>query len=122
MSMNFQVKSFATIRLCVSDVEGCGNWCGAFFGVKPIEDLEGFISFKIGETTLDICIADAKSPESSGGSIGYWLVDDLNKAVEKAKTLGGKVYRGPLRVEEVKRTIVQIMTPYGGVVGLEEEY
>jgi predicted enzyme related to lactoylglutathione lyase len=54
--------------------------------------------------------------------VGYWLVDDLEAAISAAIKLGGKVYRGPLKVDEVQRTIVQIVDPYGGVIGLEAEY
>lgn len=120
--MNFQVKNFSTIRLCVSDIKKCRDWYIDFFGVEPFEDLENFVSFKIGQTSFDISLADEKSPVSVGGSVGYWLVNDLDEAIEKAKNLGGKVYRGPLRVDEAQKTIVQIINPYGNVIGLEAEY
>lgn len=117
--MAFQVQNFATIRICVANVQSSRDWYKSFFGIEPVEDLENFVSFKIGETLFDISQSDQKSPLSTGGSVGYWLVDNLEEAISKAKSLDGQVYRGPLRVEEVQRTIVQIKDPYGNVIGLE---
>lgn len=116
------VKNFATIRFCVENVAKSRDWYATFFGIAPIEDLENFASFRIGQTTIDISVADEKSPISHGGSVGYWLVDDLEKAIAHAVGLGGQVYRGPLRVDEAQRTIVQILDPLGNVFGLEADY
>jgi predicted enzyme related to lactoylglutathione lyase len=76
-------------------------------------------SFKINETYFDISLADTKSPLSTGGSVGYWLVDNLEGVIKRAQELGGSIYRGPLRVPEIQRTIVQIQDPYGNVIGFE---
>lgn len=119
--MAFKVKSFATLRMSVSDIQKSRDWYRAFFGIEPVEDLENFVSFRIGDTLFDLSVADKKSPLSTGGSVGYWLVDSLDEAIEKAKSLGADVYRGPLRVDEVQRTIVQIKDPQGNVFGLEAE-
>ncbi len=120
--MKFAVKSFATIRLSVKDVAKSRDWYRFFFGMEPIEDLENFVSFNIAGTIFDISVADDKSPVSHGGSVGYWLVDDLDLAINRAKELGGKVHRGPLRVDEVQRTIAQMEDPFGNVIGLEADF
>lgn len=120
--MNFKVKNFATIRLSVEDVKKSRDWYKSFFGMNPVEDLENFVSFKIAQTSFDIALADPKSPLSTGGSVGYWLVDNLDAAVAHAIELGATVYRGPLRVDEAQRTIVQLLDPQGNVLGLEAEY
>ncbi len=120
--MSIKVQSFATIRLSVTDVQKSRDWYKALFGVEPVEDLENFVSFRIVGTLFDISLADEKSPFSNGGSVGYWLVDDLEVVISSATELGGRVYRGPLRVDEVQRTIVQIMDPFGSVIGFEAAY
>jgi predicted enzyme related to lactoylglutathione lyase len=120
--MTFEIKNFATIRLCSSDLQKSKQWYQKFLGHEPVEDLENFVSFKICGVCLDISEADEKSPSSLGGAVGYWLVNDLDAAIEKAVDLGGIVYRGPLRVEEVRRTIVQIKDPIGNVIGLEADF
>lgn len=115
----FQIQTFATIRLSVENVTAARNWYRQFLATEPIEDGENFVSFILGQTRFDICRADVKSPTSKGGSIGYWLVDNLESAIARAIALGGRVYRGPLEVEETRRKIVQIEDASGHVFGLE---
>lgn len=114
--------SFATLRICSTDVARSRDWYQDFLGLEPVEDLENFVSFRIGGTTFEISVADAKSPSSPGGSVGYWLVPELESVLARAQKLGGRIYRGPLRVDEVRRTIVQIMDPCGNVIGFEAPF
>ncbi|MDD4973473.1 MAG: hypothetical protein PHY93_03940 [Bacteriovorax sp.] len=117
--MGFQVKSFATIRMSVSNVSKSRDWYKQLFEIEPIEDIENFVSFKLQNVCFDICLADEKSPVSEGGSVGYWFVDDLASLLDKVHRLGGSVYRGPLKVIEIQRTIVQIIDPFGNIIGFE---
>ena len=117
--MDFQFKHFATIRISVKDVGKSRDWYKKFFDLEPEEDHRDFVRFRVSGTCFDISFADEKSPISAGGGVGYWLVDSLDAAIEKAIGQGGAVYRGPLKVSEDNR-IVQIKDPYGNVFGLEE--
>lgn len=119
--MSFQIKALATVRISSENVTKSKEWYSHFFERKPIEDTENFVSFKLKNISFDICMADPRSPVSNGGSVVYWLVDNLDEAIKKAVNLGGTVYRGPLRIDEVQRTIAQIKDPYGNVFGLEAE-
>lgn len=120
--MSFRVQGFATIRIFSNDVSQSRDWYQALFGIEPVEDLADFVSFKIHGVCLDISKADEKSPFSAGGSVGYWLVDNLENLLARAEALGGKIYRGPLKVPEVQRTIVQVQDPVGNVVGFEAPF
>ena len=120
--MSFQIKSFSTIRISVSNVSQSRDWYKALFGQNPIEDLENFVSFKIGDTCFDISRVDSKSPLSTGGSVGYWLVDNLDHLLDAVKQLDGKIYRGPLRVNEIQRSIVQVQDPFGNIIGFEAPF
>ncbi len=118
----FRVEGFSTLRLSVLDVARSRDWYEKFFGVAPVEDLPDFASFRIAETVLELVLADEKSPISNGGSVGYWLVDDLAGTLSLAEELGAEIYRGPLAVEEIHRTIVQIRDPFGNVLGFTEVF
>lgn len=118
---SFKVKKISTIRLCVKNVAQSGKWYKDFFGTAPVEELKDFVSFKIGNILLGISLADNKNPISKGGSISYWTVDDLAKAIKRGTELGAKIYRGPMRVEQIQRTIVQLEDPFGNVIGLESD-
>jgi predicted enzyme related to lactoylglutathione lyase len=119
--MSFQVLAFATLRISSVDVRRSRDWYARFFDREPVEEDEKFASFKIGSAVFDISLADALSPSSPGGSVGYWQVDDLEAAIVRATELGGTLYRGPLDVPEVGRRIAQIRDPIGNVFGLEAE-
>ena len=120
--MEFSLKGFATIRIMVADVAASRDWYRAFFGKEPTEDSPSFVSFKLDGAYLDLVQADGKNPFSPGGSVGYWHVSNLDAALARARELGGQLYRGPLRVEEIKRNIAQIQDPFGNVIGLEAEF
>jgi len=120
--MTFKIKRFSTIRIFSAKVAKSRDWYVSFLGMDPVEDLEGFVSFEIQNVRFDIIASDLKSPFSKGGSVGYFLVDDLDELIKKCIELEGAVYRGPLRVEESQRTIVQIIDPFGNVIGFESEF
>lgn len=120
--MTFKVKGFSTVRILSSDVSRSREWYRRLFDLDPVEDLKDLVAFQIGKTRLDIAQADSLSPSSVGGSVGYWHVDNLESLIAKANALGGEVYRGPLRVEEIKRTIAQIKDPIGNVIGFEADF
>lgn len=119
LKADFQIKSFATIRISAKDVAQSKEWYKSLFNCEPIEEIENFVSFKIAGTCFDIALADDKSPISTGGSVGYWQVDNLEKTLVRIQELGGKVYRGPLKVTEIQRAIVQVQDPFGNVIGFE---
>jgi predicted enzyme related to lactoylglutathione lyase len=120
--VNIQVKEFSGIRIFSNDLKASRDWYKALFGLEPLEDLEFFVSFKINGTCFDITVPDAKNPYSSGGSVGYWLVDDLAPVLKRVEELGGKLFRGPLKVPEIQRTILQIQDPLGNVMGFEAPF
>lgn len=120
--MSFKIKKISTVRIASPNVGLSRDWYKQLFATDPIVDIENFVSFNIAGTVFDIALADAKSPLSPGGSVGYWLIDDLNGLLKRVEELGAKVYRGPLKVPEIQRTILQIQDPYGNVVGFEVPY
>lgn len=120
--MVFEIKEVSAIRIFSNDVRKSRDWYRALFNSEPIEDLEFFASFKIGGTCFDITVPDAKNPFSHGGSVGYWLVDNIDVVLRRVEELGGKLYRGPLKVPETQRIIMQIQDPFGNVLGFEAPF
>ncbi|WP_413574564.1 VOC family protein [Bdellovibrio sp. HCB290] len=117
--MSFKIKEVSAIRIFSNDIKKSRDFYAALFAQEPIEDLESFVSFKIGGSCFDITMPDSKNPHSQGGSVGYWLVDNIDAVLKKVEGLGGKLYRGPLNVPETQRTIMQIQDPTGSVIGFE---
>ena len=112
-------KKLITILIFVNDVMLSAKFYENLFQTKPIELEENFCSFEFGESFFNIHPVDMKSPFSKGGSVGYWLVDDFNGFLEHAKNIGATLYRGPMYVEEIRRSICQIQDPFGNIIGIE---
>lgn len=120
--MSFKIREVSAIRIFANDIKKSRDFYKALFDQEPIEDLEFFVSFKVGGSCFDITVPDAKNPHSQGGSVGYWLVDNIDVVLEKVEELGGKLHRGPLKVPETQRTIMQIQDPFGNVIGFEAPF
>jgi hypothetical protein len=82
--MSFRIKDFCTIRISASDISKSRDWYRALFDLEPVEDSNNFVSFKINGICFDIAAADSKSPVSPSGTVGYWLVDNLDGLLAKA--------------------------------------
>ncbi|MCK5883244.1 MAG: hypothetical protein KAG61_06110 [Bacteriovoracaceae bacterium] len=95
-------------------------WCSQLFGpsIKIKED--NFCLIQIGDIELCFHLADSKSPQSTGGSVSYWNVTNFQNTLNKAISLGAKIYRGPLKIEEEdNRWIAQIKDPNGNIIGID---
>lgn len=114
------IQALYRLRLISSDIKQSKLFFESLFDVKTIENQTTFVAFKIADSYLEIILEDLKNPASTGGSIGYWLVDDLDYFINKANELGGKIYRGPLKIDEIESRIVQIQDPAGCIIGFEE--
>ncbi|MBA3815599.1 MAG: hypothetical protein H0X29_03595 [Parachlamydiaceae bacterium] len=112
-------KELITVLLFVNDIRSSKEWYQNFLLMDPIEDLPNFASFLIGSTYFNLHLADALSPHSTGGTVVYWGVENLQITTARAISMGGSVHRGPLYVKETSRTIVQIKDPFGNVFGIE---
>jgi len=115
------LKEFVTALLFVESISKSKEWYTNFLGVIPIEEDDRFASFKVGSSFLNLHPADEKSPVSTGGCVVYWETDNFQEMISKAESLGGQIYRGPLKIKETGKTICQIKDPFGNVFGLEAE-
>ncbi|MDB5303857.1 MAG: hypothetical protein JWM97_1406 [Phycisphaerales bacterium] len=105
--------------LFVADIRSSRDWYVQFLGRGPAEDLPDFVSFAMGGQCLSLHRADEKSPAGPrGGGVAYWNVGDFDAAMAKARSLGGAVYRGPIRLPDGWR-ICQIMDPFGNVIRVQ---
>lgn len=112
-----QLVSLDFIMVFTRDVTASKNWYRDVLDIEPIIDEENFAEFKISDTAK-LCLhsSDAKSPISTGGSVGYWRVKELDAVIEHLKSYGARIYRGPLDIENNER-ICQIIDPMGNVIG-----
>ena len=111
-------RKASSIFLFVTQIRESCAWYQQVLGFPPKELSEKFGLFEIGGTNLCFHLADAKSPLSAGGSVGYWWVENFNDVLERIISYGGKIYRGPIPTPDDQQ-ICQIIDPFGNVIGLE---
>lgn len=121
--MNIE-NSFAEIRpaallVHVPDIEAGLAWYRQAFPQAKLRYLPefDFTILDVGEFSLEIVRADDKVGAGKNGTVMYWLVPDLDTAIDHLTRLGGKLYRGPLPIEN-GLIMCQIEDPFGNLIGL----
>ncbi|MCW2254704.1 putative enzyme related to lactoylglutathione lyase [Providencia alcalifaciens] len=77
-----------------------------------------FTLLHVGNFTIEIVQADAKVSEGKKGSVLYWQVDDIAKAIEHFAQLGAPLYRGPMEID-LDFKMCQVEDPFGNLIGLK---
>ncbi|EKO3535411.1 glyoxalase/bleomycin resistance/dioxygenase family protein [Vibrio fluvialis] len=72
-------------------------------------DLQGF--------SIEIVQADEKVAAGKSGSVLYWWASDFEETLTHFLSLGAKVYRGPLNIEN-GMVMCQVEDPFGNLIGL----
>ncbi|WP_127717141.1 VOC family protein [Halobacteriovorax sp. HLS] len=113
------IKGIITSLMFVDSIQESRDFYCRLFNIEPFEEDKLFCSFKFANTYFNLHLADEKSPKSRGGTVVYLHVEDIDVFIDNAKLLDMKIYRGPLIVEEIGRTICQLEDPFGNIIGIE---
>ncbi|MEK6705220.1 MAG: GNAT family N-acetyltransferase [Bdellovibrionota bacterium] len=105
------------VYLFVSDIQRSKDWYEQVLDTPPSISMENFVEFRIGANAICLHPADAKSPLTSGGSVGYWRVTDFKVTLDLFISRGAQLYRGPLDIGD-GTFICQVKDPFGNVIGL----
>lgn len=76
-------------------------------------DINGFL--------LEIVQADEKVDSGKSGTVMYWSVPQLDIAINYFKSIGAKLYRGPMAIEN-GLGMCQVEDPFGNLIGLRGSY
>ncbi len=94
------------------------NWYSQLFGVEPnYLDEFNFWYLDVNGTTIEFLKEDEKSQPGVNGQICYWEVDSFEKFVKSALSLGAKIYRGPIPIEQQQK-MAQLKDPFDNVIGV----
>ncbi len=109
----------AALLVHVPDVEAGLNWYKrAFPDAVPVylEQCD-FTVLEINGFSLEIVQADEKVKSGKAGSVLYWSVPNLPKAILHFENIGAKLYRGPMEIEGGV-VMCQVEDPFGNLIGL----
>lgn len=77
-----------------------------------------FTILTINGFSIEIVQADEKVSSGKSGTVLYWFVDSLEESLAHFYTLGAKLYRGPMKIEE-GFSMCQVEDPFGNLIGLQ---
>ena len=107
------------VMVFVEEPGEAARWYSRLFGI-PLGELEGFpdaLFIRAGRGEIWFHASGEKMPSGAAGQVVYWRVDDFDKALEKAVSLGATLYRGPLdRLDG--EFMCQVKDPFGNLLGL----
>lgn len=78
-----------------------------------ILDINGF--------SLEIIQADDKVGAGKSGTVLYWSVDSLEASLAHFESLGARLYRGPMAIEN-GLGMCQVTDPFGNLIGLRGKW
>ena len=76
-----------------------------------------FEVLQVGEIQLEFVPSDAKVSSGTAGSVVYWRFEDFEKALSHFLSVGAKLYRGPMQIED-GQSMCQLQDPWGNCIGL----
>jgi len=102
----------------VTDVCKALDWYSrAFVDAKAIYYPEfDFTALQIDGFLLEIVQADEKVGSDKFGTVLYWQVANLTETLTWFESLGAKLYRGPMAIED-GLAMCQVEDPFGNLIG-----
>ena len=109
----------SAVLVHVSDVQAGLDWYQRAFpsALRRRIDEFDFEYLAVGDVSLELVPADEKVSSGAAGSVVYWPVPDFEAALAHFESIGAKLYRGPMNIEDGNR-MCQVRDPWGNCVGL----
>jgi predicted enzyme related to lactoylglutathione lyase len=111
------VNEITAIMIHVPDPQAALAWYGTAFPAARPADLDKVEALQLGELLIEFVPADEKVSAGCAGSVIYWRCNDLEKTRDTFITLGARLYRGPMDIENGQR-MCQVLDPWGNIIGL----
>ncbi|NVN83377.1 VOC family protein [Vibrio sp. Scap16] len=107
------------ILIHVPNIEQGLSWYQAAFpeSVATYHPDSDFTVLDINGFSIEIVQADKKVGFGKKGTVLYWSVDNFDKALMRFQSIGAKLYRGPMEIED-GLIMCQVEDPFGNLIGL----
>jgi predicted enzyme related to lactoylglutathione lyase len=105
-----------TVVYHVQDITAAKNWYISATGVTPYFDEPFYVGFDINGSELGLD-PDANHVTTGNQTVAFWSVDDIDAAVAKLVSIGGKVFQPATNVGGSIMVAV-VEDPFGNHIGL----
>lgn len=112
-------QGLRTIIYQVADLARAKAWYSDAFGIQPYFDEPFYVGFNIAGYELGLNPDHSAARPGPGGSIAYWRVADIARAVEHFQSVGG-LLRAPVQDVGGGIRVAEIADPFGNMIGLIE--
>jgi predicted enzyme related to lactoylglutathione lyase len=113
------VKGLATVIFRVTDVDRAKAWYANAFQQQPYFDEPFYVGFNIAGYELGLDPSPAGGSPGRGGSVAYWRVDDIERAVTHFVDAGAAL-ASPVQDVGDGIKVATVTDPFGNPVGLIE--
>jgi predicted enzyme related to lactoylglutathione lyase len=103
----------------VPDLARAKQWYARAFGVEPYFDEPFYVGFNIGGYELGLDPHTEGTKPGAGGSVAYWGVADIDKAVAQF-TRAGATLKSPVQDVGEGIKVATVADPFGNLIGLIE--
>ena len=119
-------RGLTTITYSAPDVEQAARWYVEVLGVEPYFRKEfagalAYVEFRLGDYSHELGILDRRyagpTPDTQGGVVAYWAVDDIAAAYERLLSHGATVH-APVTEQGPGFITASVYDPFGNVLGV----
>jgi predicted enzyme related to lactoylglutathione lyase len=111
------VKGLGTVIYHVPDLARAKAWYAAVFQQQPYFDQPFYVGFNIAGYELGLDPNTTSSKSGRGGTVAYWRVDDIQKAVQHFVGAGATVV-APVQDVGEGIEVATVTDPFGNPIGL----
>ncbi|MET0296885.1 MAG: VOC family protein [Microbacterium sp.] len=120
------LRGLTTITYSADDVAAAAEWYENVLGVEPyfrkeFGDALAYVEFRIGDYSHELGLIDRRyvgtSPETQGGTVAYWAVDDVQAAYDRLIELGATSHI-PVTEQGPGFVTASVYDPFGNVLGV----
>lgn len=117
------LRGMTTVSYYADDLEAAKDWYTEFLGQPPYFHVPGgYYEFRVGDYQHELGLIDRRyappgASDTTGGSVLFWHVDDLEATVERLLALGARVYE-PITPRGEGFVTASVVDPFGNVLGV----
>jgi Predicted enzyme related to lactoylglutathione lyase len=118
------LRGLTTVVFPVADFEAARSWYARVFGIEPYLDTPAYAEFRVGDYLHEFGLLNAPlsggfadAPETPGGAIVYWHVDDIEGELARLVALGATLRHPP---RDFGRGFIgaSVVDPFGHILAL----
>jgi len=116
------MRGISTVTVYADDVAAAEEWYRQVFGIEAyFARPPHYVEFRVGDYQHEFGIIDRRfapsHPETPGGAIVYWHVDDIRAALERLVELGASEHE-PVTERGPGFVTASVVDPFGNVLGV----